>query len=52
MPLRGRRLSLPSRRWKRFFGDFRSREMAAGVQAAGISDDRETERAYLTMEAR
>jgi len=26
--------------------------MAAGVQAAGISDDRETERAYLTMEAR
>jgi len=26
--------------------------MAAGVQAAGISDDRETERAYLNMEAR
>jgi len=26
--------------------------MAAGVQAAGISDDRENERAYLNMEAR
>ena len=26
--------------------------MAAGVQAAGIRDDRETERAYLNMEAR
>jgi len=35
-----------------FFGDFRGREMAAGVQATGISDDWETERAYLNMEAR
>jgi hypothetical protein len=26
--------------------------MAAGVQAAGIRDKRETERAYLNMEAR
>jgi hypothetical protein len=35
-----------------FFRDFRGREMAAGVQAAGISDDRKTERTYLNMEAR
>jgi len=35
-----------------FFRDCRGREMAAGVQAAGISDDRKTERAYLNMEAR
>ena len=35
-----------------FFGDFRGREMAAGVQATGIGDDWETERAYLNMEAR
>ena len=35
-----------------FFRDCRGREMAAGVQAAGISDDLETERAYLNMEAR
>ena len=35
-----------------FFRDCRGREMAAGVQAAGISDDRETERAYLTIVAR
>jgi hypothetical protein len=27
-------------------------KMAAGLQAAGISDDRETERGYLNMEAR
>ena len=52
IPLRGRRLSMPPRRWKRFFGDFRGSEMAAGVQAAGTSDDLETERAYLNMEAR
>ena len=35
-----------------FFRDCRGREMAAGVQAAGIIDDRKTERAYLNMEAR
>jgi len=35
-----------------FFGDFRGREMAAGVQATGIGDDWQTERAYLNMEAR
>jgi hypothetical protein len=52
IPLRGRRLSMPPRRWKRCFGDFRGSEMAAGVQATGISDDLETERAYLNMEAR
>jgi hypothetical protein len=37
---------------KSFFGDFRGREMAAGVQATGIGDDWKTERAYLNMEAR
>jgi len=52
IPLLGRRLSMPPRRWKRFFGDFRGSEMAAGVQVTGISDDLETERAYLNMEAR
>jgi hypothetical protein len=35
-----------------FFRDCRGREMAAGVQAAGISDDGENERGYLNMEAR
>jgi hypothetical protein len=35
-----------------FFGDCRGREIAAGVQAAGIRDNRETECAYLNMEAR
>jgi hypothetical protein len=35
-----------------FFRDCRGRDMEAGLQAAGISDDRETERAYLNMEAR
>ena len=35
-----------------FFGDFHGREIAAGVQAPEISDDWETERAYLNMEAR
>ena len=35
-----------------FFRDCLGREMAAGVQAAGIRDDRETERAYLTLVAR
>jgi hypothetical protein len=35
-----------------FFGDFRGREIAAGVQATGIGDDWKTERAYLNMEAR
>jgi len=43
---------MPPRRWKRFIGDFRGKVMAAGLQAAGISDDLETERAYLNMEAR
>ena len=37
---------------EKVFGDFRDREMATGVQATGISDDLETERAYLNMEAR
>ena len=36
----------------RLFGDFRGSEMAVGVQATEISNDWETERAYLTMEAR
>jgi hypothetical protein len=35
-----------------FFRHFSGREMAAGVQAAEIRDNRETERAYLNMEAR
>jgi len=43
---------MPPRRWKKFFGDFRGGEMAAGMQATVISDDLENERAYLTMEAR
>ena len=37
---------------EKVFGDFRGREMAAGVQATGIGDDWQTERAYLNMEAR
>jgi hypothetical protein len=35
-----------------FFGDFRGSEMAVGVQATGIINNRETESAYLNMEAR